>query len=211
MNILNKKDTETSETSEIVNSTLDKLKSENNIESGNISHTISPSISQQSLSEYVPIHIDYRSSLEDLKNKCSDYKKAHSYCKSIHFGCDNTIKVLTLLLSSLTTYYITSHNEEELTNEDIETDKRLTFATTIVSGIGAIFSFSDKSETHKTLVADYLKLYNEINHKIRIIETESDVDLKVFYDEHYDKFTVLNDRTTEVGLMTYAKNKNNIL
>ena len=183
----------------------------NLIEEGKLSHTISPTFSSQTISENIPINPDYRSSLEELKDKCANYKKAHSYCKSVHFACDKSFKVITLLLSSLTTYYITSHNEEELTNEDLETDKKLTFATTIVSGISAIFSFSDKSETHKTLVADYLKLYNEISHKIRIMETEDNANLKEFYDEHYDKFTVLNDRTTEIGLMIYAKKKNNIL
>ena len=181
------------------------------IEESQISHTISPTLSTQTISENIPINPDYRSSLEELKGICANYKKAHSYCKSVHFICDKTMKVLTLLLSSLTTYYITSHNDEDLTNEDLETDKRLTFATTIVSGLNAIFSFSDKTETHKTLVADYLKLYNEISHKIRIIEAETNIDLKVFYDEHYDKFSSLNDRTTEVGLMTIAKKRNNII
>ena len=183
----------------------------NLIEEGQIFHTISPSLSSQTISENIPINPDYRSSLEELKEKCANYKKAHSYCKSVHFACDKSFKVITLLLSSLTTYSISSHNEGELTDEDLEMDKKLTFATTIVSGISAIFSFSDKSEIHKTLVADYLKLYNEISHKIHIMETEDNTNLKEFYNEIYDRFTVLNDRTTEIGLMIYAKRKHNIL
>ena len=72
------------------------------IEEGQIFHTISPSLSSQTISENIPINPDYRNSLEELKEKCANYKKAHSYCKSVHFACDKSFKVITLLLSAVT-------------------------------------------------------------------------------------------------------------
>ena len=155
---------------------------------------------------------DYKQKMIILRDKCLNYKNSHAYCKSFHFLCDKITKVSPLVLSSLTTYYITSHSsDEELSNEDLELDKRFTFATTFVSGINAIFTFSDKTETHKSLTSDYLKLYNELDHTINsLFEEEEESKSKELYDEFYNRFIALNGRTIDIGLMMYPKRKYNI-
>ena len=45
-------------------------------------------------------------------------------------------------------------------------DKNLTFAASIVTGINSIYNFSNKSDIHKNMVSDYIRLKNEI--KIRL-------------------------------------------
>ena len=177
--------------------------------SEDISEGISEDISEI-ITETTPInYTNYRDKLKELKEKCADYKQAHSYCKSVHFTNDKIVKLTTLLLSSVTTYYISSHTEENLTSDDLDIDRKLTFATTIVSGINAIFNFSEKIEIHKSLNIDYLKLFNEIDQTINIID--EDRNIKEIYEGYHNRFIILNDRTTDIGLIRYAKNKFNIL
>ena len=49
---------------------------------------------------------------------------------------------MMLGLSTLTTYFINSHTDE-LSAEELVIDRNLTFATTIITGINAIFNFSN--------------------------------------------------------------------
>jgi len=161
------------------------------------------------ITEITPITNNYEFKLNELKEKCKNYKQAHSYCKSVHFMYDKIIKIATLFLSTTTTYFISSHNEENLNAEDLDIDKKLTFATTIVSGMNAIFNFSEKIEIHKSLNSDYLKLLNEIDLSINTLNNNENI--KDIYDKYYTRFNLLNEKTTNIGLIRYTKTKYNII
>ena len=159
--------------------------------------------------EYVsPRKIHYLEDLRDLRGKCLSYKKAHSDCKSVHFMYDKIIKLTTLFLSSITTYYISSHTGTELNPEDLDIDRKLTFATTFVSGVNAIFNFSEKIEIHKGLNSEYIDLYNDIEETIRLFtEKTNEENIKAIFQGYHKKFKELNKKTSEIGIMKYIKNK----
>ena len=85
-------------------------------------------------------------------------------------------------------------------------DKKLTLSTTLVSGINAIFNFSDKAENHKAIISEYLRLTNEINQYINIIDDDSE-QIKKKYEGFSDKYTSINDKTVSIGLIICAKRK----
>ena len=76
-----------------------------------------------------------------IADRADKYKNAHTYCKGFNQISDKMVKVSMLVLSTLTTYFISKHTDE-LTADELFVDKNLTFGTTIVSGINAIFNFS---------------------------------------------------------------------
>jgi len=148
----------------------------------------------------------YHADFESLLNRCLIYKKAHSDCKSFHYMFDKIIKLSILSLSTITTYFISSHDEEHVTFEDLEIDRKLTFATTLVSGINAIFNFGEKIDIHKNLNTEYLDLFNDIEKTIRLFsEKEEKEDIRAIYEEHYKIFRDLNKRTSEIGIIKYIK------
>ena len=115
------------------------------------------------------------------------------------------------MLSSLTTYFIASHSDVIL-EEDLETDKILTLSTTLVSGLNAIFNFSDKAEIHKAIISDYVRLSNEINKYITMINNNTKLDDVIKeYGEFHDKFNDGNTKTVSIGLMICAKRKYKII
>tara|TARA_B110000967_G_scaffold26463_1_gene24202 strand:- start:73 stop:456 length:384 start_codon:yes stop_codon:yes gene_type:complete len=119
---------------------------------------------------------------------------------------DKIIKLSILSLSTITTYFISSHDEEHVTFEDLEIDRKLTFATTLVSGINAIFNFGEKIDVHKSLNTEYLDLFNDIEKTIRLFsEKEEKEDIRAIYEEHYKIFRDLNKRTSEIGIIKYIK------
>jgi len=155
-----------------------------------------------------PQKIHYLKDLEDLRDKCVRYKKAHSDCKSIHFMYDKIIKLSTLGLSTLTTYFISSHDNEDMTPEDLDIDRKLTFITTLVSGINVIFNFSEKMETHKNLNIEYFDLYNDLDETIRLFtETTREHNIKDVFQDYNKTFKALNKRTSDIGVIKYIKHK----
>jgi len=156
-----------------------------------------------------PRHKHIKKDLQDLSDKCLSYKKAHSECRSNHFVYDKIIKITMLFLSTITTYFISSHNEENMSADDLEVDRKLTFFTTVVSGINAIFNFSEKIETHKSLNSEYLDLYNEIEKSIRLFneKIEENENIKGIYEEYHELFRGLNKRTSEIGIIRHIKTK----
>ena len=156
-----------------------------------------------------PRYLHIKKDLQDLSQKCLSYKKAHSECKSMHFMYDKIIKISTLFLSTITTYFISSHNEEHMSADDLEIDRKLTFLTTIVSGINAIFNFSEKIEIHKSLNSEYLDLYNDIEKSIRLFneKIEEHEDIRKIYEDYHELFRGLNKRTSEIGIIRNVKKK----
>lgn len=161
------------------------------------------------IEEHVPHQkIHYLSDLRDLRDKCLKYKKAHSECRSIHFMYDKIIKISTLGLSTLTTYFISSHDNEDMTPEDLDIDRKLTFITTLVSGINVIFNFSEKMEIHKNLNIEYFVLFNDIEETIRLFtETAHEKDIKEIFQGYNKTFKELTKRTGDIGVIRYIKNK----
>ena len=159
--------------------------------------------------EYVsPQKVHYLKDLRDLREKCLRYKKAHSECRSVHFMYDKIIKISTLTLSTLTTYFISSHDEEDMTTEDLDIDRKLTFFTTLVSGVNAIFNFSEKMEIHKNLNIEYYDLHNDIEETIRLFtETAKEENIKEIFQGYHKKFKELTKKTSEIGIIRYIKNK----
>ena len=147
----------------------------------------------------------YKDHLINLRNKCNDYDGAHSYTRNVNVFFDKFIKLSILFLSSLTTYFIASHGDE-IVQGDLDLDKKLTLSTTLVSGINAIFNFSDKAENHKAIISEYLRLTNEINQYINTIDDDSE-QIKKKYEEFSDKYTSINDKTVSIGLIICAKRK----
>ena len=151
----------------------------------------------------------YKDHLINLRNKCNDYDGAHSYTRNVNVFFDKFIKLSILFLSSLTTYFIASHSDE-IIESDLDTDKRLTLSTTLVSGINAIFNFSDKAENHKAIISEYLHLKNEINQYINTIDDNPE-QIKIKYVEFFGRFASINDKTVSIGLMICAKRKHDIM
>ena len=116
-------------------------------------------------------HEIYKTYLTKLRDRCDDYDGAHSYTRNINVFFDKFVKLSILVLSSLTTYFIASHNDTILEGE-LDLDKKLTLSTTLVSGINAIFNFSDKAEIHRAIIAEYLRLKNEVNQYINNIDSD---------------------------------------
>ena len=153
-----------------------------------------------------PIFSHYRDDFESLLQRCLIYKKSHSDCKSFHYMFDKIIKISILLLSTVTTYFISSHDEEHITVDDLDIDRKLTFATTLVSGLNAIFNFGEKIDIHKNLNIEYLDLFNDIEKTIRLFNEKSEKeDIQTIYEEHYKIFASLNKRTSDIGIIKYIK------
>jgi len=153
----------------------------------------------------------FREFLIELRNKSKRYDGAHSYTRNINIFGDKVIKLSILILSSLTTYSIASHSDVIL-EEDLETDKLLTLSTTLVSGLNAIFNFSDKAEIHKAIISDYVRLSNEIDKYITMINNNTKLeDVIAEYSDFYDRFNTGNDKTVSIGLMICAKRKYKII
>ena len=150
-------------------------------------------------------HDIYKTHLKKLRDRCNDYDGAHSYTRNINVFFDKFVKLSILVLSSLTTYFIASHSDTILEG-DLDLDKRLTLSTTLVSGINAIFNFSDKAEIHRAIIAEYLRLKNEVNQYINNIDSDTN-SLKNKYKEYADRFNTANDKTVSIGLMICAKRK----
>ena len=127
-------------------------------------------------------HEIYKTHLKKLRDRCNDYDGAHSYTRNINVFFDKFVKLSILVLSSLTTYFIASHNDTILEGE-LDLDKKLTLSTTLVSGINAIFNFSDKAEIHRAIIADYLRLKNEINNYINNMDDDIG-EIKKKYSEY---------------------------
>ena len=153
-----------------------------------------------------PVFSHYRDDFESLLKRCLIYKKSHSDCKSFHFMFDKIIKISILLLSTVTTYFISSHDDEHMTIDDLDIDRKLTFATTLVSGLNAIFNFGEKIDIHKNLNIEYLDLFNQIEKTIRLFnEKYEKEDIRAIYEEHYKIFMDLNKRTSDIGIIKYIK------
>jgi len=150
----------------------------------------------------------YRGDLEDLLKQCLSHKKAHADCESIHFMYDKIIKISTLVLSTTTTYFIASHDEEHMTSGDLEIDRILTVLTTLVSGINAIFNFAEKIEIHKSLHSEYGDLFKATEYTMRLFDEKmEDKNMRRIYDGHYNAFRDLNKRTSDIGIMKYIENR----
>tara|TARA_B100000963_G_C22216833_1_gene489797 strand:- start:97 stop:588 length:492 start_codon:yes stop_codon:yes gene_type:complete len=147
----------------------------------------------------------YMAHLKKLRDRCDDYDAAHSYTRNINVFFDKFVKLSILVLSSLTTYFIASH-DDEIIESDLDLDKKLTLSTTLVSGINAIFNFSDKAEIHRAIIADYLRLKNEINNYINNMDTDIK-EVKKKYSEYFERFNKGNDKTVTIGIAICAKRK----
>ena len=147
----------------------------------------------------------YKKYLQKLRERSDYYDGAHSYTRNINVFFDKFVKLSILVLSSLTTYFIASHDDTIL-ESDLDLDKRLTLSTTLVSGINAIFNFSDKAEIHRAIIADYLRLKNEINNYINNMD-DNIADIRKEYSGYSERFNKGNDKTVTIGLAICAKRK----
>ena len=160
---------------------------------------------------------DIIKSVHNIKRKCERYKKAHTYCQNFNFKADRVVKIMMLGLSTLTTYFINSHTDE-LSAEELVIDRNLTFATTIITGINAIFNFSNRSESHKAINTEYIRLKNDIKLKLKTFDynigegprqnqqiKQKREEMNAIYEKSLTDITNLIIRSNELGILGRAK------
>jgi len=160
---------------------------------------------------------DIIKSVHNIKRKCERYKKAHTYCQNFNFKADRIVKIMMLGLSTLTTYFINSHTDE-LTAEELVIDRNLTFATTIITGINAIFNFSNRSESHKAINTEYIRVKNDIKLKLKTFDynigegprqnqmiKQKREEMNAIYEKALTDITNLIIRSNELGILGRAK------
>lgn len=177
--------------------------------------------------------------LKKIKKKCDKYKNAHEHCKNSNYKADRLTKILMLSLSTMATYFVNTTHSEELNetiisnnstfsfmngidSDELFIDKNLTFAATIVTGINSIFNFSNKSDIHKNLVNDYIRLKNDIKIKLQTFGFGVDGKMKIagipergdfidrmsfIYDKLRNDITSLKIRSNEIGISNRIKKK----
>jgi hypothetical protein len=141
--------------------------------------------------------VNFVSSFESLKNKCSKREKAHKACRDRNKKYNNIIKGIVILSSAFATY-ITNFNEE-MSNEDnsISTINKIsTFATTIFAGFDAYFNNGKESEIHHQISRDYGNLKHDISGYLRI--TDSDELSRSTYSEFHTRYTTLHSNSTSL-------------
>ena len=160
---------------------------------------------------------DIIKSVHNIKRKCERYKKAHTYCQNFNFKADRIVKIMMLGLSTLTTYFINSHTDE-LSAEELVIDRNLTFATTIITGINAIFNFSNRSESHKAINTEYIRVKNDIKLKLKTFDynigdgprqnqqiKQKREEMNAIYEKSLTDITNLIIRSNELGILGRAK------
>tara|TARA_B100001093_G_scaffold510586_1_gene576753 strand:- start:1394 stop:2059 length:666 start_codon:yes stop_codon:yes gene_type:complete len=160
---------------------------------------------------------DIIKSVHNIKRKCERYKKAHTYCQNFNFKADRIVKIMMLGLSTLTTYFINSHTDE-LTADELVIDRNLTFATTIITGINAIFNFSNRSESHKAINTEYIRVKNDIKLKLKTFDynigdgprknqqiKQKREEMNSIYEKSLTDITNLIIRSNELGILGRAK------
>ena len=154
--------------------------------------------------------------LEKLKLECANYILAHEHCKNFNYKADKLVKVSMLTLSTMAAYFVnTTHvgesNETIISNnstystyingidsDELFIDKNLTFAASIVTGINSIYNFSNKSDIHKNMVNDYIRLKNEIEILLQTFSFGVDGKMEI---------ARINDRNEFIDRMTQLYNK----
>lgn len=160
---------------------------------------------------------DIIKSVHNIKRKCERYKKAHTYCQNYNFKADRLVKIMMLGLSTLTTYFINSHTDE-LSADELVIDRNLTFATTIITGINAIFNFSNRSESHKAINTEYIRVKNDIKLKLKTFDynigegprqnqqiKQKREEMNAIYEKSLTDITNLIIRSNELGILGRAK------
>ena len=178
--------------------------------------------------------------LKKIKKKCDKYRNAHEHCKNSNYKADRFIKISMLTLSTMATYFVnTTHTEEfnetlisdnstfstyinGIDADELFIDKNLTFAATIVTGINSIFNFSNRSDVHKNMVNEYIRLKNDIKIKLQtfcfgvdgkmeiagIPERKEFINrMTLIYDKLRNDITDLKLRSNEIGLSKRIKKK----
>ena len=160
---------------------------------------------------------DIIKSVHNIKRKCERYKKAHTYCQNYNFKADRLVKIMMLGLSTLTTYFINSHTDE-LSADELIIDRNLTFATTIITGINAIFNFSNRSESHKAINTEYIRVKNDIKLKLKTFDynigegprqnqqiKQKREEMNAIYEKSLTDITNSIIRSNELGILGRAK------
>ena len=181
--------------------------------------------------------------LEKLKIECINYILSHQHCSNVNYKADKIVKVCMLTLSTMAAYFVnTTHvgesNETIISNnstystytngidaDELFIDKNLTFAASIVTGINSIYNFSNKSDIHKNMVNDYIRLKNEIEKLLqtfsfgvvgkmeiaRINDRNEFIDrLQQLYKKSEDDVTKLRIRSNEIGFSNRIRRMYNL-
>lgn len=182
--------------------------------------------------------------LKKIKKKCDKYINAHEHCKNLNYKADKLVKISMLTLSTMAAYFVnTTHvgesNETIISNnstystytngidaDELFIDKNLTFAASIVTGINSIYNFSNKSDIHKNMVNDYIRLKNEIKIKLQTFCFGVDGKMEIagipernefinrmsfIYDKLRNDITNLKIRSNDIGLSNRIKKRYGLL
>ena len=181
--------------------------------------------------------------LKKIIKKCDKYIFAHEYCKNYNYKSDRMVKILMLSFSTLATYFVNTTHTEELNetvisnnstfstfingidSDELFLDKNLTFAATIVTGINSIFNFSNRSDVHKNMVTDYIRLKNDIKIKLQTFDFGVDEKMELsgipgrrefikrmssIYEKARNDITELKIRSNQIGLGDRIKRKSGL-
>lgn len=180
-------------------------------------------------------------SLNKIKKNCDKYIFAHEYCKNMNFKADRAVRLLMLTFSTLATYFVNTTHSEELnetvindnstvstfingiSSDELFIDKNLTFATTIVTGVNAIFNYSNRSDVHKNMITEYIRLKNDIKLKIKTFDFSIDDENKIekirekrgiinsIYEKSLNDMTNLKIRSNQIGFNDRIKKKSGLV
>ena len=181
-------------------------------------------------------------SLNKIKKNCDKYIVAHETCKNFNFKADRLVKLLMLSFSTMATYFVnTTHTEETnetiidnnstfstfingIDSDELYIDKNLTFATTIVAGVNAIFNYSNRSDIHKNMITEYIRLKNEIKLKLKTFDFSIDDDelrsekikkkrelINSIYEKSLNDMTNLKIRSNQIGFSNRVKKKSGLV
>ena len=106
----------------------------------------------------------------------------------------------------------------ELSADELIIDRNLTFATTIITGINAIFNFSNRSESHKAINTEYIRVKNDIKLKLKTFDynigegprqnqqiKQKREEMNAIYEKSLTDITNLIIRSNELGILGRAK------
>ena len=141
-------------------------------------------INPTSLGKVVNNITDRRNDLKELHIKIKNREIAHKECRDRNYTYDKILKISTLLTSTVTTFLVNSLNDEPNTMPD----KVLSFATTVLAGMHAMFNNSNYGAEHHKISRNYSHLAEEIDTHIR----ENNLSPEI-YKECNDKYMVIHD------------------
>lgn len=142
-----------------------------------------------------------KENLEKLLDKVKTREIAHKDCRELNKTLDKVLKFSTLIMSTITTYFINSHSEKEDSNYIV--DRILAFTTTVLSGCHTMFNNNLKAEEHHKVCRNYFQLKSEIETCISLKDYDRD-----FYTSSVNSFQTIHGNS--LGLFPHIRKRHGL-